>query len=108
MRSAGMNVILRGHPEHRMAVRGITRADVERALRYVGLFAIGDAGYDMRRELNAPALNTDDDEIVCPVVQLDDLVSHPPQRSRERAGVEHDRLFLGRSHRAPNMPDSAS
>jgi hypothetical protein len=33
MRSAGMNVILRGHPEHRMAVRGITRADVERALR---------------------------------------------------------------------------
>jgi hypothetical protein len=60
----------------------------------------------MRRELNAPALNTDDDEIVRPVVQLDDLVSHSPQRSSERASVEHDRLFWGRSHRAPNMPDS--
>jgi hypothetical protein len=32
-RSAPMNVILIGHPENRMAQRGITRADIERCLR---------------------------------------------------------------------------
>ena len=35
-------------------------------------------GYDLRRELNAAALNADDDEIVRAVVQLDDLVGHAP------------------------------
>jgi hypothetical protein len=32
-RFPAMNVILIGHPEKRMAERGITRADIERALR---------------------------------------------------------------------------
>ena len=72
----------------RLQVVAIER-DVERALWHVGLLAFDDRGYDLRRELNAAALNADDDEIVRAVVQLDDLVGHAPQRSIERARIEH-------------------
>ena len=52
-------------------------------------------GHDSRRELNAAALDADDDEIVGAVVQLDDLVGHPPQRAVDRARVEDDGLAVG-------------
>jgi hypothetical protein len=47
----------------------------------------------LRRELNAAALNADDDEIVRAVVQFNDLVGHAPQRSVERARVEYYGMF---------------
>ena len=79
--------------------------DVERALRHLGFLALGDGRYDLRRELDAAALNADDDEIVGAVVQLDDLVGHAPERSIERARVEDCGLFWGRSHGARNIAD---
>src|SRR6185503_15723216 len=36
--------------------------DVQRALRHVCFLSFGDRRYDLRRELNAAALNADDDE----------------------------------------------
>ena len=69
-------------------------------LRHLRLLSLGDRRYDLRRELDAAALNSDDDEIVRAVVQLDDLVGHSPQVRVECAGVENDRLFGRRSHGA--------
>jgi putative copper resistance protein D len=62
--------------------------DIERAARDLRLLAIEDVGYNSRRELNPAALNSDDHEVVGPLVQLENLVSHASQRSVDRTGVE--------------------
>jgi hypothetical protein len=74
--------------------------DVERARGDVDLFALAMVDTILRRELNAAALNADDDEILGAVVELDDLIGHAPERSIERAGERRApwRLFWGRGH----------
>jgi hypothetical protein len=70
-----MNVILSGHCGRRMAQRGITRADIERALRCCFDHYLGDDGatchvgygMDSRRELKVwtmPPLSHDGDIVV--------------------------------------------
>ena len=78
----------------RLQVVAVER-DVERAARHVGLLALADAGHDARRELDAAALDSNDDEVVRAVVQLDDLVGHPTQRAVDGARVEDDGLAIG-------------
>jgi len=60
--------------------------DVERARGDLGGLAVLDRRHDLRRELDSAALNADDDEILGAVVELNDLVGHPPEvRSNARA-----------------------
>jgi hypothetical protein len=80
--------------------------DVEGALRDVGLLALADRRDDLRRELDAAALNADDDEIVGPVVQFNDLVGHSPNGSVEGPRVEDGGLFWRRGHREHNIEGS--
>ena len=57
-----------GPGSYRLEVVAIER-DVQRAAGHLPFLTLGDAGYDSRRELDAAALNSDDDEIVGPVVE---------------------------------------
>src|SRR5262249_12452475 len=66
--------------------------DVQRTAGDVGLLALADRGDDLRRELDAAALNADDHEIVGPLVQFNDLVGHPPNGSVEGPRVEDSSL----------------
>src|SRR5439155_15468273 len=76
---------------NRLQVVAIER-DVERPLRDARLVALGDARHETRRELDTAALNSDNDETIRSVVQLDDLVGHTPERSIDGSGVEN-RMF---------------
>src|SRR5205085_890152 len=62
--------------------------DVEGAAGNLRLLAIGDDGYNARRELDAAALNSDDHEVVGPLVQLENLIGHASQRSIDRTVLE--------------------
>ena len=90
------------HGLERLQIVAVQR-DVERTLRDRHALAIGDGRHDVRRELNPAALNSHDDEIVGPVVQLDDFISDPTERSVERSSIEHGDLFWCRGHGARNM-----
>src|SRR6185503_11125541 len=82
-----------GGTDHRTGTHGLqiiaVQRDVERALGDGGLLAIGDQRDDAGGELHATALDADDHEAFGAVVQLDDLVRHAPEGTRERSGVQY-------------------
>ncbi len=68
--------------------------DVERAARDVGALPVLDEGGDPLGQLDAAALDADEDQVVGTVGELEDFHGHTLQRPRHRAGVEEDRSFF--------------
>ena len=66
--------------------------DVEGAARDLHLLALVDRANDAVRELNAAALDADDDQVIRSIVQLDDLFGHAAERPVNRARVEQGRI----------------
>jgi hypothetical protein len=68
--------------------------DVERAARDVDPLLVSDELGDSVGQLDAAALNADEQEIGRTVPELEDLHCHTLQRPRHRAGVKENRAFF--------------
>src|SRR6185312_3349716 len=72
----------------RLQIVAIER-DVERTARNVLTLAFLHDGDEPVSKLDAAALDADEDEVICAIVELDDFVRHAPDRTIHRARIEH-------------------
>jgi hypothetical protein len=69
---------------------------MSRALLRTSAFSRSLMEHMMRaRELHAAALDSDDDEVVRPLIELDDLVGHSTQRAIHGARIEDGGVAIG-------------